>query len=154
MSYKIPTDSRAKIFYPDVAIVKNDENKKVLVGILEAKIDPGWLKSEWAQKRTELLEKLQDKNTMLSINGHQISVAEKLVRATIVLSGRNHSEHLAHLDGHSPIVLISEKEAHPNTDIGDVNEYVKKAAENNKNDWERLRGVLQKIANRGGSLNS
>lgn len=144
---------RVKTFYSDVAILHMKE-KPVLVGLLEAKIDLGYLMDDWAKKRDELFQNIlcAEKVRMKLPNSNknaEVEVAKDLVRATIVLTARNHTERLKNFpQDNPPIVLISQDHKHPNEDdMTEKEKYIDLIKNNDKNrsEWERFYRIVQNI---------
>jgi len=121
ISYTVDDRKRRKTSYPDIAIVRNTQE---LVGIIELKIDLGYLKRGWVEKANSDFELLRTagKATYKTDIGtpkakaRDISVARDLRRAVIVLTGANdHKRLLAFRERQENCyVLCSKDNRHPN----------------------------------------
>ena len=144
ISYQIQSQQRKKTSYPDIAIIEED---KILSGIIELKIDLGYLSQDWLQRTTQEVKQLRrathlSYNTNIGTDGSEsrkLDIKPSLPRAIVVLTGKNdHGKHNAFFNQSNCFVLS--KDIHPNDKkINQTNrkEILKKIFNNedNKNSW-------------------
>jgi hypothetical protein len=118
ISYKIRGRHRTKTSYPDLAVIAND---RVLAGIIELKIDLGYLPHDWthrtAQEITHLRKaKLVSYKTNVGTDKAQkrsLNVSPDLPRAIVVLTGQNDHGKLNRFLKQRNCFVLS-KDIHPN----------------------------------------
>lgn len=148
-SYRINTKERAKTFYPDIAVVKENTD---LVGIIELKIDIGYLSSEWASKSKAKFDAVCQSGevTYIQISDDYIKskielrVADNIIRSVVLLSGTyNHGRLNDFRKQTGCIILCSERHHHPNdlipkdTNITDYLEGIY-SDRDGREEWRRL----------------
>ena len=118
LSYKVEGRKRYKTSYPDVAIIRDSS---VLVGIIELKIDLGYLPRGWADKtKAEFehlckAEKIRYKTDIGTDKAmvKELSVARELHKATVVLTGKNDHRRLLGFSKQENCFVLS-RNIHPN----------------------------------------
>jgi hypothetical protein len=93
LSYKIPEHKRAKTIYPDIAIVERER----LFGIIEFKVDLGYLQEEWSTQSNGIFQELKQAKTVT--HREEVGVPNKtkvdlgvnktLKRCVVVLTNEN-----------------------------------------------------------------
>lgn len=94
ISYRPANQGRAKISYPDVAIVRDSS---LLVGIIELKVDLGYTKREWVAESKRSFRSLRKVRTVefrtesgtTNKTTVTLEVARDLHRAVVIMSGKN-----------------------------------------------------------------
>jgi hypothetical protein len=111
ISYHVRTRNRKKTLYPDILIVKNN---KILSGIIELKIDLGWLSSEWTKKTLSEFIGLQKSLEVTSSLG-TLRVRRSLPRAILLLTSKNDHGRLSRFLTHCKCkVFVLSRNIHPN----------------------------------------
>ena len=118
ISYKIADRSRKKTSYPDIAIIEDDS---VLTGIVELKIDLGYLAKDWITKTKTEFDHLSKAGIVQYTGGTRtekriprtLRVAPTLRRVVVVLSDQNHHGRLANFLRQDNCFILSHK-IHPN----------------------------------------
>ncbi len=149
MSFGKSSSKRAKTIYPDIAFIRGGS----LIGIVEAKIDLGYLSRDWVRERKQITRHLIS-NGIVQAEECEISVSKRLMTACIVLTAKNHTERL--LDFKKKVdnafVLISKEHSHPNDNniVGRsaVKGYLEKIAldKSHKQEWKRLEQFVRHLA--------
>ena len=157
LSYHIRNVKRKKTLYPDLMIVRRvNEAKSELVGIIELKIDLGWLADGWATKRRRLWRELATVRE-LSIKENPL-VKGKLERKesipvfTVVLTQQNdHGRWKKFERQHAGAVcsLLDKKYPHPNYSEGLTPNQIKKCLGEDK-EFEKRIQTLENFVNNCG----
>lgn len=145
ISYKLEDIPRAKTIYPDITLVREN----TILAIIEAKIDLGFLKDDWASNRGDTLEALKSSGE-ITIDRTAVSVAKTFSSCCVVLTAQNNRGRLAGFleQPINPIVLILEDHLHPNDDnvLSDDGYFsrVTACSENHKQ-WAALENFLVRV---------
>jgi hypothetical protein len=127
--------NRKTTIYPDIALIKNN----YLICLIEAKIDLGYYKLDWPDKKKRIISSLFEAQK-LYLNNQEVLI-KKLLCINIILSGRNHSERINHYHENveNPIILIKKENLHPNNDNLEIDEYLRDIQNpENISEWEKL----------------
>ena len=141
--YRLKPKERAKTIYPDIVLIR----KESLIGILEAKLDLGFLSPKWANKRKQVFKQLESKKEIL-LRGEQYPVLQKFKKACVVLHAGNHKERLPGFreNVENPIFLISENHPHPNETMNpeEIEAYIKKVQKDsdNQKQWKIFENLV------------
>ncbi|MDZ4262861.1 MAG: hypothetical protein U1B30_11100 [Pseudomonadota bacterium] len=141
ISYKLMGAVRAKTIYPDIALVC----ERTILAIIEAKIDLGFLKDDWAKNRSEMFKGFKSAN---DISGYTIS--EKFSSCCVVLTAKNDHGRLDDFleQPINPIVLILEDHLHPNDDnlVNDIGYFDRvTSCSKNHEQWKLLESFLVSV---------
>jgi len=145
ISYKLMGAARAKTIYPDITLVRDN----TILAIIEAKIDLGFLKDDWAKNRSDIFNGFKLSHN-ITIDGIPFTISEKFSSSCVVLTAQNHHGRLADFLSQpiNPIVLILENHLHPNNDkvVSDDNYVgcVIRCIENHKQ-WALLETFLSSV---------
>lgn len=98
MSYRISNVKRTKTFYPDIALIKDH----ILVGIIELKIDLGWLRKDWTRKQKSDFKNLRDVKHVTykaadranKKNSAKLKIGNNLNRMVVLLTDENDHDRL------------------------------------------------------------
>ncbi|MDO8550084.1 MAG: hypothetical protein Q7S39_08055 [Ignavibacteria bacterium] len=111
ISYSIKTRKRKKTSYPDICIVKNN---RILSGIIELKIDLGYLSPEWTKKTFSEFVSLQ-KSPGVTFSRGILQVRHPLARAILILTSKNDHGRLTRFHKQSKCkVFVLSRNIHPN----------------------------------------
>jgi len=143
---------RKRIIYPDISLVRACGRSRELIGIVEAKIDLGFLSPEWADDLRRTVERLKEAGDAAA-GDEGLSVSRKLRAACVVLSARNHGDKAPRLKEElsEVFILLSKDCPHPNAHVkGGVltsAEYIKQARGDraNKKEWAGLRKFIRSV---------
>jgi hypothetical protein len=119
LSYK--TKKRTKTFYPDISIIEDSK----LRGIIEVKIDLGYLDKEWIKNNQNIFKSIKiskkvtyNKNVgLLKKEIDELSIYKNLKRAVIVITGRNDHDNLEGFVNKQKNCFILMPKHHPNDSI-------------------------------------
>jgi hypothetical protein len=155
LSYKTTNKTRKKTSYPDLAII---ENGYLLAGIIELKIDLGYLSEDWEKKTSKETKFLRKAKTVsykkIHINkagereSKVLKIKPNFPRAVVILTGQNdHGRLKEFLEKENRFVLSMH--IHPNSD--EINKANLKEIINNifkdkvnKKEWKKLANFLKK----------
>lgn len=141
LSFNTPLCTRAKTIYPDIAVIQAG----MLVAIVEAKIDLGYLGANWANGKVRTITQLKAAGTIRN-RSNEYSVSQKLDFATVILTARNHSENRSLIEPANPFFLLAECFAHPNDGRISAKDYIEEIRTHPvKTDWECLKSFVSKI---------
>ncbi len=146
ISYRPQSSNRARTIYPDIALVRNNS----LIGIMEAKIDLGYLPPGWARTRVHTLKQMMSVGRV-ALDKRTLAVSNRLRSACVVLSARNHPERLPGFvkEVKNAIILLSKEDRHPN-DVGRGSRetYLVKVKEDKLHgrQWRKLQRFVHAIA--------
>jgi len=141
LSFKISSDKKAKRIHPDIAVIQSG----ILMVIVEAKIDLGYLGADWARERVKTITQLKSAGTVRN-HSDEYSVSQKLEFATVILTARNHPENRSLIEPANPFILVSEHFDHPNDDRINSKDYIEKIRTHPVHlDWERLENFVNNI---------
>ena len=113
LSFEKPSLKRVKTIYPDIAFIRDNS----LMGIVEAKIELGYLSPDWARDRNQIISQLISAG-IVRVEEREISVSKRLMTACVILTAKNHTERLPRFrkEVDNAFVLISQEHPHPNDD--------------------------------------
>jgi hypothetical protein len=139
---------RTKTFYPDIAFIRG----KSLIGIVEAKIDLGYLSKDWVSDREKIINQLKFDGKVKK-RGSEFSVSKRFMTACVILTARNDKKRLPlfRKDVENTFVLISQEHCHPNNDKivrrvkKDYLEGIKQDDELHQKEWKRFEQFIQKL---------
>jgi len=150
ISYKPSKSQRTKTIYPDISIIKN----KSLKGIIEFKIDLGYLPENWSLKnQNSFREMINAKSAYYKLGVGvpkqipQILIIPKgLKRCVVILSAKNDHGHIAEFKRKNKpcYVLVSGK--HPNSheiEMKDKLSFIEELAQNSSG-WNSFINYLIK----------
>lgn len=145
ISYKLPEAARAKTIYPDITLVRGD----IILAIIEAKIDLGFLKDDWVNNRRDSVNAFKASSN-ITIDLAKFNISEKFSSCCVVLTAKNaHGKLTDFLEQPiNPIVLILGDHLHPNDDIvvSDGGYFGRvTACCQNQQQWELLEGFLSNV---------
>lgn len=149
LSYRLSA-RRTKTIYPDIAIIRSNS----LIGVIEAKIDLGYLAEGWARSRKQTLTELALVGKVTAADGKELVIPKQLATASIVLTARNHTERLRNFrkETSCAVVLLSRDHRHPNRVIGEAerHSYIAEVeTDTNREEWRRLERFLQGVVDSG-----
>jgi len=149
ISYKLPPKMNSHTIFPDVAIVKKDE----LVGVIEFKIDLGYLNEEWSQKNKSIYDELKIakqatyKNNVGSPGSLKktLKVKKSLKLCVVVLTDSNDHDKMNRLKTDNKCYVLTTG-IHPNshkTPVEDKKKLVNILVANSKG-WDKFMKYLGK----------
>ena len=151
LSYHVRNAKRKKTLYPDLMLIKVSETNSELMGIIELKIDLGWLADGWAAKRRRLWRELSTVNNFTIkenplVKG-KITRNKSLPVFTVVLTEQNDHGRWGKFErAHSKAVssLLDKTYPHPNDPKCPAPEKIKKSLLHD-NGFEKRAGNLHKF---------
>ncbi|MDP2682421.1 MAG: hypothetical protein Q8P28_06400 [Deltaproteobacteria bacterium] len=142
---------RALTLYPDISIVKGN----VLKGVIEFKIDLGYLKKEWINQHKTSIKQLENasilkyKKNVGTIKAKKdcLKISKKLASCVVVLSSENSHNRLDKFKTElKPYILFKrdndDNGVHPNSSKMESNEIIKKILKG-KTDWPEFINYLE-----------
>lgn len=148
LSLEKSASKRAKTIYPDIAFIRGNS----LIGIVEAKIDLGYLSPDWGRDRKQIIKQLTS-DGIVKAEEHEISVSKRLMTACVILTAKNHTERLPRFkkEVNNAFVLVSQEHSHPNDDniVGRsaVKGYLAAIAQDksHRREWKRFERFIQHL---------
>ncbi len=147
---KSTSKKRAKTIYPDIAFIRGNS----LIGIVEAKIDLGYLSPDRVPDREQIIRQLVS-DGIVKAEGRKIAVSKRLMTATacVILTANNDHGHLPRFkkEVDNAFVLVSQEHAHPNDDniVGRsaVKDYLEEVAQDksHRQEWKRFERFIQHL---------
>lgn len=140
LSFRPYSAAKTRRIYPDIAVVR----QSCLIGILEAKIDLGYVPSDWLKTQKQKLDELALVGKVTT-KGQEYDVLRQLKIANVVLSAHNHTEQL--LEGSDSVfVLLSTKHSHPNDGRIKIDLYIDQLrTDNDYNQWGKLEHFIAEL---------
>ena len=141
ISYKLPHFIKAKTIYPDISLIRAGS----LIGIVEAKIDLGYLSEGWWERRNSVIGELKTAGTV-TVSRRPVEV-RRVDMICVVLTERNDHGRLPSFRdaaGHS-VFLMSAEQTHPNDTISDQAAFIEKVKVNRKNleEWRTFEAYIR-----------
>ena len=150
ISYSVSSNTKARTFYPDILLVKED----TIEGIFELKIDLGYAPPDWLAKKKKEFDRINRAGIVSYISmtrennreTKELYVSPNVIEAFVVFSAFNDHGKLAKLKGSSKLFVLT-GEWHPNNpalsseDIESIIGAVSSDPENLK-EWRRLMEFL------------
>jgi hypothetical protein len=152
ISFKTPEMARAKTIYPDIMIIRDD----VLVGIIELKIDLGYLKMDWIEKYMETQNMLaqlpeisykysnaenMDERIVLKIGEHLLAKS----KIVVLTEGNAHGKLKTFVEATDAIVLYKNKPRDKSYNRANRDELIEKLVKEKDGGWKALETFLSKI---------
>ncbi|MGF1603201.1 MAG: hypothetical protein ACFCU8_14490 [Thermosynechococcaceae cyanobacterium] len=110
-----------------------------LIGIIEAKIDLGYLSTTWAQARHQLIDDLIAVGKVAN-RGRELTVSNSLRLSTVILTEHNgRGKQKESLEPANPITLLSKEHKHPGDDTIEKESFMKQIKKDpERQEWQRL----------------
>lgn len=152
ISFKTPEMTRAKTIYPDIMIIRDD----VLVGIIELKIDLGYLNMDWIEK----YEKTQNALAQLSKISYKDPNAENIderiflkigvnllanSKIVVLTAGNAHGKLKKFVQATDAIVLYKNKPRDKSYNSSNRDELIEKLVKEKDGGWKALETFLSEI---------
>lgn len=150
ISYIISNMSKARTFYPDILLIKDE----IIVGIFELKIDLSNAPPDWLDRKKKEFDRITTAGTVSyssfsrenNRETMELKVSPNVREAFIVLSTFNDHGKLAKLKDSSNLFVLT-GEWHPNNPAlypEDVESIIRAVSSDpeNLNEWHRLKGFL------------
>lgn len=139
LSYKV-SGKRAKTIYPDITVIKH----VTIVGIIEFKIDLGYLPKDWSEKSLAIFGELKEAKNIKykkhvgtpKAEESSLSVSDALKRCVVVLTKANDHNRIADFQKSNNCFILCGGE-HPNSHDLSM-ETIKQSIMNSKNDCEKF----------------
>jgi hypothetical protein len=145
ISFKTPNMNRAKTIYPDIMIIKDE----VLMGIIELKIDLGFVKKNWSEKYKDSLAEIAKLDNVNYGDKKKLKVGEHLRTNSLIVvlsAGNAHGK----LDGFvkdTKAIVIYKRNAPRNKkyDKSNRGELIDLLSQEKDDGWKSLQTFLSKI---------
>lgn len=143
ISFRKRPGERATIIYPDISLIRGSK----LVGLVECKIDLGYLSDKWAKEYKQKIKALKQSGKF-NIHREQISAHKDMLDFGVILSNSNHPENIEHFyNGVGDYcVFLSECRSHPNNNDIQPRKYVEDVGTQEEyREWRKLSGFLRAL---------
>ncbi len=148
ISAKPDKKSRTITIYPDILVLKD----KLIVGIVDVKIDLGYARVDFMERYTEKIELLQNVNSVSfymnvgkpNKSKVEFNTRDQLDYAAVIISGENSHGRIDKVKSHTDCFVLMAG-AHPNNSnvsSNEVDKFIEKIAED-ETGWKNLNDYIE-----------